>query len=73
MVNSFHHQAVATIPDDFVATAHTPDGVIEALERPDSAFCLGLQFHPELMAPRHHFVAAIFSRFIEAGSKKRPA
>ncbi|MGE5532473.1 MAG: gamma-glutamyl-gamma-aminobutyrate hydrolase family protein, partial [Bacteroidota bacterium] len=72
MVNSFHHQAVASIPDVFTATAHTADGVIEALERPESAFCLGLQFHPELMAPRHHFIAAIFRRFIEAANEKRP-
>ncbi|MHB8995258.1 MAG: gamma-glutamyl-gamma-aminobutyrate hydrolase family protein [Armatimonadota bacterium] len=73
MVNSFHHQAVADLPDGFVATAHTADGVIEAMERREGAFCLGLQFHPELMAPRHHFIAAIFGRFVDAAKEKRPA
>lgn len=66
MVNTFHHQAVAEVPEGFVATAHTSDGVIEAIERPSGEFCLGVQFHPELMAPRHPFIAEIFSRFVAA-------
>lgn len=65
-VNSFHHQAVKQTPEGFVATAHTVDGVIEAMEKPKARFCLGVQFHPELMAPRHDFVAAIFRGFVGA-------
>lgn len=66
MVNSYHHQAVDQLPDGFRATARTSDGVIEGMERPESRFCLGLQFHPELMAPRHPFIAMIFGRFMAA-------
>lgn len=66
MVNSFHHQAVAEVPEGFVATARTADGVIEAMERPESRFCLGMQFHPELMAAKHPFIAAVFAAFVAA-------
>ncbi len=44
MVNSAHHQAVATVPEGFRATAWAPDGCIEAIE---GAGALGLQWHPE--------------------------
>jgi putative glutamine amidotransferase len=46
-VNSRHHQAVRRIAEGFVVTAEAPDGVIEALERPLSRFCVGVQWHPE--------------------------
>ncbi|MGE5198814.1 MAG: gamma-glutamyl-gamma-aminobutyrate hydrolase family protein, partial [Rhodospirillaceae bacterium] len=46
-VNSRHHQAVQRIAAGFVVTAEAPDGVIEALERPESRFCVGVQWHPE--------------------------
>ena len=47
MVNSRHHQAVKKIAPGFVVSATAPDGVIEAIERPDLPFCLGVQWHPE--------------------------
>jgi putative glutamine amidotransferase len=71
MVNSFHHQAVRQAPAGWVASAHTADGVIEALEDPRVPFCLGVQFHPELMAPQHPPLAALFTRLVEAAA--RPA
>lgn len=69
MVNSYHHQAVAELPEGFVATARTTDGVIEAMERTGGRFCLGLQFHPELMAPKHPFIAAVFAAFVDAAKR----
>lgn len=47
LVNSRHHQSVKTVAPGFIASATAPDGVIEAIERPDLAFCLGVQWHPE--------------------------
>jgi putative glutamine amidotransferase len=47
LVNSRHHQAVKTLAPGFVGTATAPDGVIEAIERPDLPFCVGVQWHPE--------------------------
>ncbi len=65
-VNSFHHQAVADPAPGFRATAHTADGVIEAIEREGGGFCLGLQCHPELMAARDERIARVFVRFVAA-------
>lgn len=48
MVNSTHHQAVKQVGQGLIATATSPDGVVEAIEAKD-AFVLGVQWHPELM------------------------
>ena len=42
-----HHQAINELGTGLVATAHAPDGVIEAVERPGEPFVLGVQWHPE--------------------------
>jgi putative glutamine amidotransferase len=46
-VNSRHHQSVKRIAPGLVVTATAPDGVVEAIEKPDGPFCLGVQWHPE--------------------------
>ena len=46
-VNSRHHQSVKDPAPGFVVSATAPDGVVEAIERPASRFCLGVQWHPE--------------------------
>ncbi len=46
-VNSRHHQSVGRPGDNLVPSAQSPDGVIEAIERPEASFCLGVQWHPE--------------------------
>ena len=46
-VNSRHHQSVRAIAPGFVVSATAPDGVVEAIEKPDARFCLGVQWHPE--------------------------
>ena len=49
MVNSAHHQAVATVAVGTVVDATAPDGVIEGIEVPARRFCLGVQWHPEFL------------------------
>jgi putative glutamine amidotransferase len=46
-VNSRHHQAVETIGQGLLVSAISDDGVIEALEKPDAAFAVAVQWHPE--------------------------
>ena len=46
-VNSAHHQAVKDVGDGVVVNALAPDGVIEGIEHPGHAFCLGVEWHPE--------------------------
>ncbi|MFD4420911.1 gamma-glutamyl-gamma-aminobutyrate hydrolase family protein [Agromyces sp. NPDC058484] len=46
-ISSHHHQGVDRLGDGLTASASAPDGVIEAIEATDGAFCLGVQWHPE--------------------------
>jgi putative glutamine amidotransferase len=45
--NSFHHQAVKKLPKGFMASAHTADSIIEAIEAQEQRFFVGVQWHPE--------------------------
>jgi putative glutamine amidotransferase len=47
-VNSTHHQAVSD-PGSLVVTGRAPDGVVEVVESEGHRFCVGLQWHPELL------------------------
>lgn len=49
MVNSFHHQAVRSVPEGFRVTALSDDNVIEAMEMTGSCEVLAMQWHPECM------------------------
>jgi putative glutamine amidotransferase len=49
-VNSFHHQAVATLGDGLRVVARAQDGTIEAVE--GAGFTLGVQWHAEAL-PAH--------------------
>lgn len=49
MVNSFHHQAVRSVPEGFRITALSDDNVIEAMEMTGSCEVLAMQWHPECM------------------------
>lgn len=45
---SHHHQAVDTVAEGFVVTGWAEeDQLVEAFERPDRRFALGVQWHPE--------------------------
>ena len=46
-VNSFHHQAVDNPGSLFRATAHSKDGIIEAIESTEYKNVIGVQWHPE--------------------------
>ena len=64
-VNSRHHQAVKAVAKGLRVTATAPDGVIEAIEDPALAFCLGVQWHPENFFRTGEF-RAIFEGFLES-------
>ncbi len=64
-VNSLHHQAVDRVGDGLTVSARTPDGQVEALELPTVSWCLGVQWHPELM-PDDAISRRIFTEFVAA-------
>jgi len=65
-VNSSHHQAVETLGAGLVITARAPDGIVEGLESPTHAFCLGIQWHPEAMVESSPVMRRLFEGLIEA-------
>lgn len=69
-VNSRHHQAVGKVAPDFVVSAVSPDGIVEAIERPGSTFCLGVQWHPENFWKTGAF-AGLFEAFVAAAAAQR--
>jgi putative glutamine amidotransferase len=62
-VNSRHHQSIKDVAPALRVTAMAPDGIIEAVERPGSTYCLGVQWHPENFVEHGEF-AALFRDFV---------
>jgi putative glutamine amidotransferase len=65
-VNSMHHQAVKDLAPTLRAVAWAPDGVVEAVEVAAHPFALGIQWHPEELAPRDDpGMIRVFRAFVE--------
>lgn len=62
--NSSHHQAAKTVGAELVVAAQASDGIIEAVEKLDHPFCLGVQWHPEFEASAAD--EKIFAAFVDA-------
>lgn len=71
MVNSMHHQGVKALGTGLVATAYSPDGLIEALETAGGGFAVGVQWHPEMLIDRDPGTHRLFSDFIDAALQWR--
>jgi putative glutamine amidotransferase len=66
-VNSRHHQAIAKLGDGLLVSARDPeDDTIEAVERPDKRFVIGVQWHPENMSALDERQAKLFRAFAGA-------
>jgi putative glutamine amidotransferase len=81
--SSHHHQGIDILGDGIVATGHSSDGLIEAIERgrndPDDEHLLwmvGVQWHPEDTAPNDPVQQSLFDAFALIarlrGSRARP-
>jgi len=54
------------------STATAPDGIVEAIEKPDATFCVGVQWHPENFWTTGEF-AGLFRGLVKvAGRVQRP-
>jgi putative glutamine amidotransferase len=66
-VNSRHHQAIAKLGDGLSISARdTEDGTIEAVERSDKRFVIGVQWHPENQSAGDERQAKLFRAFAAA-------
>ncbi len=70
-VNSFHHQACAPVAPGFVQSASADDGVVEAIERAEGGFALGVQWHPECMYHKCGSSLRLFEALVEAAWEGR--
>ena len=69
LVNSQHHQAVDRVAPGFTLAALSEDGIVEAIEKPDAGFCLGVQWHPEWLSDADPAMQGLFDAFANACSK----
>ena len=62
--NSFHHQAVDKLGNGLIATGHTGDDIIEAIEMPSHTYVIGVQWHPECMTETPSHMKLLFHALI---------
>ncbi len=72
-VNSLHHQSVEKAAPGAALTAHSPDGVVEALEVPGKTFALSVQWHPEDLYHDDESMNRLFTAFVQAARERHIA
>jgi putative glutamine amidotransferase len=70
-VNSAHHQGISVVAEELMASAYSPDFVIEAIEwkdKTDKPWLVSVQWHPERMKDKETNVLSrnIREKFLEA-------
>jgi len=65
--NTFHHQVINKIGKGLSVTAHTSDGIIEAMENKDGSILL-VQFHPEELQDSVPETRSLFKHLVEQAS-----
>lgn len=69
-VNSWHHQSIKDLGKGLKVVATAKDGIVEAVEKEDAAFVMGLQFHPEWHIKNGDTkFLPIFEKLVEYASK----
>lgn len=65
--NSMHHQSVRTLGKGLRLSAHTEDGIVEAVESLDGRL-IGVQWHPEEMVPESDAMKRLFKNLVQRAS-----
>lgn len=68
-VNTSHHQAIDQVAPGLVATAWSPDGIIEGVESRDYRFLMAVQCHPEELWRKHTWARRLFQTFVDAATE----
>ncbi|CAN5755208.1 gamma-glutamyl-gamma-aminobutyrate hydrolase family protein [soil metagenome] len=64
--NSWHHQAIRQTAKSLKVVAYAPDGTIEAVEKLDHRWLIGVQWHPEATAMHDPVQQRLFDALIAA-------
>lgn len=70
-VNTTHHQAVKTLGRGLIVNAVAGDGIVEGIESTRHAFVIGVQWHPEVLAPRQRHQRRIFAALVACAARRR--
>ena len=71
-VNSYHHQAIKDLANNFIIDAKSNDGIIEAIHYNSSnQWIFGVQFHPEITMSYNNDFMPLFSEFINQTRKSQ--
>ena len=70
-VNSMHHQGVRDVGRDLVVSATSSDGLVEALEAPNGAYVVGVQWHPEALTDSQDSARVLFEDFVREATERR--
>jgi putative glutamine amidotransferase len=65
-VNSLHHQGIKMLAPGLSPVGHAPDGLVEAVEIEGHAFAVGVQWHPEALAPKDPVMRRLFEGLVGA-------
>jgi putative glutamine amidotransferase len=68
-VNSHHHQGLGAVPHCLEQVGWAEDGVLEAVIHRDRTWVVGVQWHPEAMAPVDAGQRHLFRSFVEAAEQ----
>jgi len=68
-VNSLHHQAIDKLGQNLRTVAYAPDGIIEAVERVDAKWTVGVQWHPEWLIESDQRMMNLFKAFGDTCSR----
>jgi len=64
--NSRHHQGIKLHGKGLISSAKASDGMIEAIEHPNKKWCIGVQWHPEMMVETDKNQVKLFKAFVDA-------
>jgi putative glutamine amidotransferase len=65
-VNSLHHQGLKETAPELSPTGRAPDGLVEAVEVAGHVFAIGVQWHPEALAPKDPVMRRLFEGLVDA-------
>ncbi len=71
LVNSRHHQAIEKLGQGLRVSAHSEDGLIEAVEFEDGYPALALQWHPENLAGTRADQQALFHWLVGMAEQRK--
>jgi len=71
-VNALHSQAIDRLAVNLVVAGTEPNGIIQAIERTDGAWLIGVQWHPEYL-PQRRRQQALFRALVNAAHSSRRA